>query len=82
MAVTDPPPYNGNYYNGYYYSPTHTYVPGYYWYPSHKSVKQGWECPKCERVYSPSMTMCSYCGNDKVTTGTDVKITWTNESGT
>ena len=21
----------------------------------------GWECPKCGRCYSPSMTMCCYC---------------------
>lgn len=26
---------------------------------------QGWECPKCGRVYSPSTMMCPYCGNDQ-----------------
>lgn len=24
---------------------------------------QGWQCPICKRVYSPSMPMCFYCGN-------------------
>ena len=23
---------------------------------------QGWICPKCTRVYSPTTTMCFYCG--------------------
>lgn len=23
---------------------------------------RGWVCPKCGRVYSPSTSMCSYCG--------------------
>ena len=23
---------------------------------------QGWECPRCHRVYSPSTMMCMYCG--------------------
>ena len=25
-------------------------------------IQQGWQCPICKRVYSPSMTMCSFCG--------------------
>lgn len=24
--------------------------------------QQGWVCPKCGRVYSPSTAMCFYCG--------------------
>lgn len=24
-------------------------------------ISQGWECPKCKRVYSPTTSMCSYC---------------------
>jgi hypothetical protein len=35
-----------------------------------KFVPQGWECPKCGRVYSPSMVMCSFCGQN------NVHITW------
>lgn len=26
-------------------------------------VLQGWQCPICKRVYSPSTPMCYYCGN-------------------
>lgn len=35
--------------------------------------QQGWECPKCGRVYTPWVRQCSYCGNDTqlttITTG-------------
>jgi rubredoxin len=24
-------------------------------------IPQGWECPKCKRIYSPTTVMCSYC---------------------
>jgi hypothetical protein len=24
-------------------------------------IPQGWECPKCNRVYSPTTSMCSHC---------------------
>jgi len=24
-------------------------------------IQQGWECPKCSRVYSPTQPMCMYC---------------------
>ena len=24
-------------------------------------IPQGWECPKCKRVYSPTTQMCSHC---------------------
>ena len=27
---------------------------------------QGWQCPICKRVYSPSTMMCYYCGGDTV----------------
>jgi hypothetical protein len=35
-------------------------------------VPQGWECPKCKRVYSPTTRMCNYCPqyNQGVTTTT------------
>lgn len=27
-------------------------------------TQQGWQCPICKRVYSPSQPMCPYCGNN------------------
>ncbi len=27
------------------------------------TVQQGWQCPVCKRIYSPSVDMCKYCGN-------------------
>lgn len=27
---------------------------------------QGWECPKCGRVYSPNTPMCMYCCNQTI----------------
>jgi len=27
--------------------------------------QQGWMCPCCGRVYSPTTIMCMYCGGDK-----------------
>lgn len=29
--------------------------------PPQTFAQQGWQCPVCERVYSPSMVMCSHC---------------------
>lgn len=29
------------------------------------NVPQGWQCPVCKRVYSPTVPMCYYCGNKK-----------------
>lgn len=41
---------------------------------------QGWQCPICKRVYSPTTPMCYYCGNGVVTTKTsttgDAVIDW------
>lgn len=38
-------------------------------------VQQGWQCPCCKRVYSPTTSMCMYCGNGEsyVSTGTTFK---------
>lgn len=30
-------------------------------------VPQGWQCPVCKRVYAPSMSYCTSCGEQKVT---------------
>jgi len=40
-------------------------------------IPQGWECPKCKRVYSPTTSMCSNCPqyNQGVTsTGTTLNV--------
>ena len=29
---------------------------------------QGWQCPVCKRVYSPTTIMCFYCGGETTTT--------------
>lgn len=37
--------------------------------------RQGWICPKCGRVYSPSTDMCLYCGgNTNIMPSTTTKI--------
>lgn len=34
--------------------------------PQFPMPQQGWECPKCHRVYSPVTPCCFYCGNAKI----------------
>ncbi len=29
---------------------------------------QGWQCPICKRIYSPTMPMCWYCGGEGTVT--------------
>jgi len=31
---------------------------------NYNPVQQGWQCPICNRVYSPFTMMCYYCGAD------------------
>ncbi len=33
-------------------------------------VQQGWQCPICKRVYSPTTFMCFYCGGESKTFAT------------
>lgn len=42
------------------------------------STMQGWECPKCGRVYSPSTCMCFYCGPNATpaTTTFTTNVAW------
>jgi hypothetical protein len=28
-----------------------------------RQIPQGWECPKCGRVYAPHVDMCQFCGD-------------------
>ena len=37
-------------------------------------AQQGWQCPVCHRVYSPTTPMCYYCGNYETTTSTSMTI--------
>lgn len=31
---------------------------------------QGWQCPICKRIYSPTYPWCIFCGNTTTTTAT------------
>jgi hypothetical protein len=40
-------------------------------------IPQGWECPKCKRVYSPTTSMCSLCPQNnqgETSTGTTLTV--------
>lgn len=37
-------------------------------------AQQGWVCPKCGRVYSPTTIMCLVCGGIEVTDYTTMTI--------
>jgi hypothetical protein len=48
-------------------------------------IPQGWECPKCKRVYSPTTSMCSHCPQHiqgVTTTGTSITFTHSFSSNT
>jgi hypothetical protein len=48
-------------------------------------IPQGWECPKCKRVYSPTTSMCSHCSQHTegyATTGTTLTFTHSFSSNT
>ena len=34
-------------------------------YANWTSTPQGWQCPVCKRVYSPTTAMCMFCGNEE-----------------
>ena len=34
--------------------------------PDYDFVQQGWECPKCHRIYSPTQSFCLYCNDRRV----------------
>lgn len=35
--------------------------------PDYGFIQQGWECPKCHRIYSPNQSFCLYCSDRRVT---------------
>lgn len=40
-------------------------------------IPQGWECPRCHRVYSPSQPFCLYCNDKRITYRSTTAIpTW------
>lgn len=43
-------------------------------------IRQGWQCPKCGRIYSPDQPMCFYCYGEKetytTTVGTSLDTDW------
>lgn len=41
-------------------------------------VQQGWQCPVCKRVYSPTTPMCVYCCQASHTTATGTFTTPVN----
>ena len=41
-----------------------------------ETVRQGGQCPVCERVYSPQTVMCLYCG------GKNKQLTYATGTGT
>ena len=44
--------------------------------PDYGFVQQGWECPKCHRIYSPTQSFCLYCNDRRVTYTTTAKPEW------
>ena len=42
-------------------------------------VPIGWKCPVCKRVFSPSTTMCMFCGGvqKEVVNTTETTVDWT-----
>lgn len=39
-----------------------------------ETIRKGWECPKCGRIYSPYTTMCLYCNSDNVKINEPISI--------
>ena len=38
------------------------------------TAPQGWQCPICKRVYSPTYPWCIFCGNEQTTTTTTTTV--------
>ena len=50
--------------------------------PDYGFVQQGWECPRCHRIYSPSQPYCLFCNNTKVTYSTHTTPEWIYKENT
>lgn len=33
---------------------------------SNTNIPQGWQCPCCERIYSPSISICFFCNGASI----------------
>lgn len=45
--------------------------------PTQQFTQQGWECPKCKKIYSPSTPMCFTCPQQSVvSTATNPQLTY------
>lgn len=44
--------------------------------PNFNFVLQGWECPKCHRIYSPNQNFCLYCNDNRVIYATTTSNEW------
>lgn len=45
-------------------------------------AQQGWQCPICGRVYSPTAMMCLYCGNEEEIVSTNYTIDYSHHEST
>lgn len=53
--------------------------------PYNPPAPQGWQCPICKRVYSPTTPFCYYCGNNGTVSGVQtvpkgLEFDWTHTS--
>lgn len=42
------------------------------------SAPQGWQCPICKKIYSPSTPSCTYCNSSYVTQNTTTPSTYSD----
>lgn len=45
-------------------------------------AQQGWQCPICGRVYSPTTMMCLYCGIEETIEPTNYTINFSRHEST
>ena len=42
-------------------------------------ASQGWQCPQCQKIYSPWQYECLYCNNQKPETKVACTDNWEND---